>query len=290
MKKNFLIFGTSSLIASKTINFLKEKNFVKCYSSKDCNLLNQKQVKKVFQSLKKEFILIIFSSITKDKDSKKNFSKNLIMIKNIATHLNLRRIKKIIYISSVEVYGQRPILPITEKTSINPRNLYGLAKYVSEQYLRLEVDEKKLLILRLPGYYGHGDMYHSVIGKFIKSAIKDKKIFISSSGRDLRDFLFVDDFPLILSNLINQKIFGVINLVSGKSLSIMFIAKYISKLLKKKIKIYNKKNKNQKFSKFIFLKNKNFKNKKLYKFTNLEAGIRNYFNDLKIYFNSDIML
>ena len=290
MKKNFIIFGTSSLIASKTINFLKKKNFVKCYSSKDCNLLNQKQVKKVFQSLKKEFVLIIFSSITKDKDSKKNFSKNLTMIKNIATHLNLRRIKKIIYISSVEVYGQRPILPITEKTSINPRNLYGLAKYVSEQYLRLEVEEKKLLILRLPGYYGYGDMNHSVIGKFIKSAIQDKKIFINSSGRELRDFLFVDDFPLILSNLINQNIFGIINLVSGKSSSIMTIAEYVSKLLKKKIKIYSKKDNNQKFSKFIFLKNKNFKNKNLYKFTNFNNGIKNYFRDLTINSNSDIML
>ena len=181
-------------------------------------------------------------------------------------------------------------MPISEKTLINPRNLYGLAKYVSEKYLGLEVEEKKLLILRLPGYFGHGDNHNSVIGKFIKSAIQDKKIFINSSGKELRDYLFVDDFPLILSNLINQNIFGIINLVSGKSSSIMDIAKYISKILKKKIKIYIKKDNNKELSKFIFIKNKNFKNRNLYKFTNFNNGIKNYFKDLKINSNSDIVL
>jgi nucleoside-diphosphate-sugar epimerase len=274
MKKNFLIFGKSNLIASKTISFLKKKNYVKSYSSKECNLLNQKDVNKVLKYLKKKYNLIIFSSITKNKNSNNNFLKNLKMIQNITPFLNTKKIAKVIYISSVEVYGENPDLPITEKTLINPRNLYGLAKFVSEQYLRLEVERKKLLVLRLPGYYGYGDMYQSVIGKFIKSATCNKKILINSSGSELRDFLFVNDFPVILNNLINQNIYGIINIVSGHSSSILSIAKYISKLVKK-IKIYNKK-KTKKYSQYIFLKNQKFKDKSLYKFTNFKVGIKNY--------------
>jgi UDP-glucose 4-epimerase len=280
MKKNLIVFGKSNLIASQTISFLKKKHYVKSYSSKECNLLNRKETSKVFKNLKKKYILIIFSFITKKKDCKKNFLKNLKMIQNIISSLNLKKIIKIIYISSVEVYGQNPDLPITEKTLINPRNLYGLAKFVSEQYLRLEVESNKLLVLRLPGYYGYGDMHQSVIGKFIKSAIYNKKIFINSSGKELRDFLFVNDFPTILDNLISQNVSGVINVVSGNYSNILSIAKYISKLLKN-INIYKKKS-TKKYSKYIFLINKKIKDKSLYKFTNFKVGIKNYLNSLEI--------
>ena len=279
MKKSFLIFGKSSLIASKTINFFEKNNYVKSYSSKECNLLKKKDINKIFKSAKKPFTLIIFSSITKEKNSRKNFSKNLKMIQNVIECMNLSKIKKIIYISSIEVYGERPILPITENTSVNPRNLYGLAKFASEELLRLHVSKKKLLTLRLPGYYGFGDKYRSVVGKFLKSAISNNKIIINTTGKELRDFLFVDDFPLILKNLISNNNHGIFNLVSGKSNSIVSIAKFIGNLIDKNIKIQTN-NKIKIISKFKFKKNKDLKKTNLFKFTKINDGIKKYFNSL----------
>ena len=277
MKKNFLVFGKTNLIATKTISLLKKNNFIKSYSSKECNLLNKKDITKVYKLVTKPVIMIIFSSITFEKNSKENFFKNLEMIKNIIECFNVNKIKKIVFISSVEVYGEMPTLPITENTSINPRNLYGLAKFVSEQLLRLHFPMKKLLILRLPGYYGFGDKFQSVIGKFLKSAIFKKKIVITSNGKELRDFLYADDFPLVFKNLINKKdVYGIFNLASGKSSSILSIANYINSLMNKKIKLITH-NKIQTISKYKFKKNEKLA---VSKFTLVKDGIRKYLNDI----------
>ena len=75
MKKNFIVFGKSNLIASKTINLLKKNNYIKSYSTKECNLLNKKDINKVYKLVTKPVIMIIFSSITFKKNSKENFCK-----------------------------------------------------------------------------------------------------------------------------------------------------------------------------------------------------------------------
>ena len=238
MKKNFLILGGNSIIGKKTVDFLKKENFVKSLSSKDCNLLKKKEVETLLGNLKKKYVLIIFSFITENKDSKSIFFKNLEMMSNVADALDINRISKIVFISSIEVYGQVPQNPILESNKENPRNLYGLAKFTCEQIFKLKIISKKLLILRLPGIYGYGDNFQSVIGKFINSAIKFKKITINSNGEDKRDFLNMDDFPKILNNLLLDNAFGIINVVSGKSHSIKYIAETISRYFKKQINIF----------------------------------------------------
>ncbi|MDC0926364.1 NAD(P)-dependent oxidoreductase [Candidatus Pelagibacter sp.] len=285
MKKNFLILGGNSIIGKKTVDFLKKENFVKSLSSKDCNLLKKKEVETLLGNLKKKYILIIFSFITKNKDSKSIFFKNLEMMSNVADALDINRISKIVFISSIEVYGQVPQNPILESNKENPRNLYGLAKFTCEQIFKLKIISKKLLILRLPGIYGYGDNFQSVIGKFINSAIKFKKITINSTGEDKRDFLNMDDFPKILNNLLLDNAFGIINIVSGKSHSIKYIAETISRYFKKQINIsFKEKSKNKvltSISKFEFCQKKILRKKKNYYFTDIDKGIYKYISQIK---------
>lgn len=285
MKKNFLILGGNSIIGKKTVDFLKKENFVKSLSSKDCNLLKKKEVETLLGNLKKKYVLIIFSFITENKDSKSIFFKNLEMMSNVADALDINRISKIVFISSIEVYGQVPQNPILESNKENPRNLYGLAKFTCEQIFKLKIISKKLLILRLPGIYGYGDNFQSVIGKFINSAIKFKKITINSTGEDKRDFLNMDDFPKILNNLLLDNAFGIINVVSGKSHSIKYIAETISRYFKKQINIsFKEKGKNKvltSISKFEFWQKKILRKKKNYYFTDIDKGIYKYISQIK---------
>ena len=285
MKKNFLILGGNSIIGKKTVDFLKKENFVKSLSSKDCNLLKKKEVETLLGNLKKKYVLIIFSFITENKDSKSIFFKNLEMMSNVADALDINRISKIVFISSIEVYGQVPQNPILESNKENPRNLYGLAKFTCEQIFKLKIISKKLLILRLPGIYGYGDNFQSVIGKFINSAIKFKKITINSTGEDKRDFLNMDDFPKILNNLLLDNAFGIINIVSGKSHSIKYIAETISRYFKKQINIsFKKLSKNKvltSISKFEFRQKKILRKKKNYYFTDIDKGIYKYISQIK---------
>ena len=204
---------------------------------------------------------------------------------NVADALDINRISKIVFISSIEVYGQVPQNPILESNKENPRNLYGLAKFTCEQIFKLKIISKKLLILRLPGIYGYGDNFQSVIGKFINSAIKFKKITINSNGEDKRDFLNMDDFPKILNNLLLDNAFGIINVVSGKSHSIKYIAETISRYFKKQINIsFKEKSKNKvltSISKFEFWQKKILRKKKNYYFTDIDKGIYKYISQIK---------
>ena len=99
----------------------------------------KKEVEKLLGNLKKKYVLIIFSFITENKNSKSIYLKNLKMMNNIVETIDINKISKIIFISSVEVYGQVPQNPILESNKENPRNLYGLAKYVCEQKFSLKV-------------------------------------------------------------------------------------------------------------------------------------------------------
>ena len=60
----------------------------------------------------------------------------------------------------------------------------------------------------------------------------------SEQDEDKRDFLNMDDFPKILNNLLLDNVSGIINVVSGKSHSIKYIAEIISRYFKKQINVF----------------------------------------------------
>ena len=73
---------------------------------------------------------------------------------------------KIIFLSTVEVYGDKKRLKINEKSSLNPLNLYAEGKLFQEKELKKFSKKNKINfnILRLPGFYGKDDK-NSIISK-----------------------------------------------------------------------------------------------------------------------------
>tara|TARA_Y100000310_G_scaffold342778_1_gene447390 strand:- start:523 stop:969 length:447 start_codon:yes stop_codon:yes gene_type:complete len=82
----------------------------------------------------------------------------------------------------------------------------------------------------MPGVYGYGDNFKSTIGMMIKNAFDKKEIGVFGKGENMRDFVLVDDLYNILTYAIMNKINGLVNITSGKSLSINEIAKLIREL------------------------------------------------------------
>ena len=185
---------------------------------------------------------------------------------------------KIIFLSTVEVYKPKNKKEIiSEKTKTNPINLYARSKLKQEKML-IEFCEKNnvnLLILRLPGFYGRFDKDKSIISKLIDCAITNKKFKQKSTGNELRDYIYISDVIKIiqlfeLKNIKND----IINVVTGRSLSINIIIKKIENLFYKKINI-------KKFKKSLSF-NLRFNNRKLknilkkYTFKSVEDGIKEY--------------
>ena len=138
-------------------------------------------------------------------------------------------VKHVIFFSTVDVYGVNPELPISELSPVNPNDFYAKAKLDSENILKKESELKgfNLTILRLCGVYGKGDTGKSTINQLVSSAINDREINITSNPDIERDFILVNDISRIIEQIVDNKIIGILNIATGQSQTISFIAKKI---------------------------------------------------------------
>ena len=143
---------------------------------------------------------------------------------------------KIIYASSAAVYGVPHELPIREDHPTRPISVYGASKLAGEAYCSSfsETFELRTIILRYFNAYGPGqsDEYAGVIKRFIERIKGGKPPIIYGDGLQTRDFIYVEDVANANLLALNSHIdFGIFNIASGKSISILSLAKMILDLM-----------------------------------------------------------
>ncbi len=123
---------------------------------------------------------------------------------NVMGTVNLLRciegspVKKLIFASSMATYGNAKYLPINEEHPLDPTSPYGISKLASEKYVLrfcqyLGIDS---VILRYFNTYGAGQTftpYVGVITIFIQKLLHGEPLPIFGDGRQVRDFVSVDD-------------------------------------------------------------------------------------------------
>ena len=154
------------------------------------------------------------------------------------------KVKKLIYASSSCVYGNQKNM---KETNVNfkPETPYAITKLLGEYYCKFFSENIKtnITIIRIFNSYGPGERpgkYRNVIPNFIYRAINNQDIIITGSGKEVRDFTFVDDIILgIYKILISNKIKSgeIFNLGSGKVTTILNLVKNILKITNSKSKI-----------------------------------------------------
>ena len=104
-------------------------------------------------------------------------------------------IKKMIYASSSEVYGEPRELPIREDSVKGPVSTYGVSKLAAEIYAKAYNHEfgTDIRIARFFNVYGPNQSGNFVISIFIKAAMENKPITIFGDGSQTRCFTYVDD-------------------------------------------------------------------------------------------------
>ena len=120
---------------------------------------------------------------------------NILGTRNILKVCKENKIKKIIFSSSSEVYGEPKIVPIEESENPTPITTYGVSKLVSEEYIR-SYSKKfgiKYSILRFFNITGPDQSKNFVLPEFVYNAKKDLPIIIHGSGKQIRAFCHVDD-------------------------------------------------------------------------------------------------
>jgi len=193
---------------------------------------------------------------------------------------------------------------ITEQTKKNCKNIYALTHSMCEDILNIYSGFGNInsISLRLSNGYGFpelktSDCWWLVINDFCSNVEKKNEIQINSDGSPLRDFIHISDIALAVEKMLilKKKLPRVMNLCSGKTISMLEIAAIVKKKsakINKNPKLYVKSyelNKKDLVKKIRILKNKQrFKinNKLMKKFKiipkiNLSEGIEKTLIDLK---------
>jgi len=123
---------------------------------------------------------------------------NIASIKNVIESSLDSNVKKIVYASSSEVYGNGTRSAVTEDLPLTPISPYGVSKIVGEIYLRAYWEKCGLQssIVRYFNVYGPRQSITPlsfVVPSFIYKALHHEPIKIYGSGQQTRDFTYISD-------------------------------------------------------------------------------------------------
>lgn len=130
------------------------------------------------------------------------------------------RIKRLVFSSSSEVYGEPLENPITEDTITQGKTVYAISKLAGEELCigyAQRYPEFEHVILRFFNAYGPYQAAQFVLPKFIQNAMTGKPIVINGSGDQIRSYCYSEDTARgVVEALLRREAVGqVINLGSS---------------------------------------------------------------------------
>jgi UDP-glucose 4-epimerase len=123
--------------------------------------------------------------------------------KNTLSTLNLIRYgiqnhaERIVYASSMSVYGDVEDAPIDESRRCSPLSCYGVGKLAAENYLRVYTRKLPFVALRMFNVYGPGqnmkNLRQGMVSIYLAQALANGSIEVKGSLDRFRDFIYIDD-------------------------------------------------------------------------------------------------
>tara|TARA_Y100000588_G_C14275128_1_gene934043 strand:+ start:1297 stop:2220 length:924 start_codon:yes stop_codon:yes gene_type:complete len=162
--------------------------------------------------------------------------------KNIFSLSKSKKIKRIFFSSSSEVYGEgKGYAQNEEKTPLNSRLTYAVVKNIGESFCKAYLKEYKInyTIFRFFNTYGPKQSSDFVISKFLKQAKSNKKITIYGNGRQSRTFCYIDDTTKAIVNCLTKRLYinNTVNIGNNKVVNMYKLANIIKDISNSKSKI-----------------------------------------------------
>jgi UDP-glucose 4-epimerase len=145
----------------------------------------------------------------------------------------------IVFPSSWLVYARGAKEPLDEDHPTSPLSMYAAHKLCIESYLRIfEVQEHiSYTVCRISNPYGFDQAQtgrgYKILNSFIQLALARKPIRIFGDGRQLRDFIYIDDViqALLLCGVRKEARGQVFNISSGQSYSLIYAVETVIEIL-----------------------------------------------------------
>ena len=160
----------------------------------------------------------------------------------VLEYCRLNKVKRIVFMSSSNLYGDQELYPTPEGVKSNPMNMYALSKQIGEQYCNLYHKLYGLEWNACRPFNAYGTrmpisgIYTSALATFIHVIKNDLPLETYGTGEQRRDFIYIDDIIDQLILMAHSKVHGeAFNCGSGTNTSINELYQMICNLMGKKI-------------------------------------------------------
>ncbi len=255
MRDNILIVGGTGFIGHHLSKSLKKKKSVYSISINkpnksrkvkgvkyiNCDIYKKNLLYKKLRKINFDYVINLGGNIDHGNKAR-TVKSHFFGCKNLVDYFKNKNLKLFIQIGSSLEYGKKKS-PHYEFSKCKPNAYYGISKLRSSRYI-VKCDQKKsfpFVVLRLYQVYGPNQSINRLIPIVISSCLKNKK-FDCSSGKQVRDFLYIDDLIGLMNKIIfsKKKVKGVFNVGSGKPVQVKKIINLIKNKTKKGFPQFNK--------------------------------------------------
>jgi nucleoside-diphosphate-sugar epimerase len=142
-------------------------------------------------------------------------------------------IKRIICTSSSEIYGLTLGGSIDEEHPLYPSSPYAASKVAADRYAYSYWNTYRLPVAIIRPFNTYGPRHtYDVIPKFIELALNNKTLTVHGTGKQSRDFTYIDDMidAFMVMGSHPEAVGRAVNFGTGKAISINYIAKKIREI------------------------------------------------------------
>lgn len=246
------ITGSTSFLGKSVIARLeksKKYTLVKTSLSGDSkngiqklDLLDFKKTRALLLKTKPHIILHLAALVNLTRDfetARKCVDANIIATLNLLEATKNLSVKKIIFASSEEVYGDNKS-PYKEHQNPRPPSMYSISKVAGENLLQYYsvLHGFSFIVLRFGTFFGPGSQPDRFLTQIIKTALSNKQILLNS-GQLKRDYIFIDDAVLAIEQAIKTNISKneIVNIGGKTAISLHSFVKRVVILSKSSSKI-----------------------------------------------------
>ncbi len=147
-----------------------------------------------------------------------------------------KQLQRFVQISTDEVYGQILEGSFTESSELKPRNPYAASKLGADRlaYSFFVTYGLPVLVTRSSNNYGPRAYLEKVVPLFITNLIDGQQVPVYGQGKQIRDWLFVEDHCSAIDLLIERGVDGeTYNIAGGQELTNMELTCLILKFMGK---------------------------------------------------------
>lgn len=256
---NGVIGRELSLLLSKNKNnnlFLMGKS--KIFNDKKSNIKFYKTdlLKKINYSIKADILIHCASNhyfSHPNKNTKELFRENIKMSENIKKFCNKNKVEKLIFFSSIDVYGSARVngKVFKESDKLKPENWYAKSKLKSEKIFLTKKNYFQSTCLRIPGVIGvQKYKEYPILSKVIHEVRLNNNVPIYNSVEKFNNILDVFEIYRVIKKIINAKRNTnlALNIAASKSIRYSNVMKLIISSLNSKSKLHLIKSKKKSFT------------------------------------------